>query len=146
MTKSQTTASLFKADPSKLNWTLGLLSILMFLFFGISKIVGDPASVAGFKDFSPKLGLDPTGFRIFTGVSETGVALLLFASLLVRLGRLLLFVAGYFMTFATMFSGLLIEFFARSEPAIYLVVIAVIFIAVALVQLRRSLQMFQARR
>ena len=146
MTTHQSNTALFKADASKLNWVLGVLTIGMFLYFGIPKILGDPASVKGFQDFSPKLGLDPASFRIFTGISEIGVALLLLSSLLVRRGRLFLFLAGYFMTFATMASGLAIEFFARTKPAIPLVVIAIIFIVVALVQLSRGLKQFRASR
>ena len=110
----------------------------MFVYFGIPKIIGASASVDGFQQFSAVLGLDPTAFRIFTGITEIGVALLLAASLVVLRGRNLLFLAAYFMTFVTMASGLLIEFVARPVPEMPLVVIAVAFILIAIIQLGRA--------
>ena len=129
---------LFGLDRSKTNWVLGILTIGMLIYFSIPKLIGAPASVEGFNQFSPVLNLDPTAFRIFTGISEMGVALLLIASLVVLRGRNLLFLAGYFMVFATMASGLLIEFFARPQPEMPLVVVAVVFILVSILQLGRA--------
>ena len=138
MTTHSSTAPLFGADHSKTNWILGIPTIGMLIFFGLPKIMGAPASVEGFNQFSPILHLDPTAFRIFTGVSELGIALLLIASLVVLRGRNLLFLGGYFLTLATMASGLLIEFIARPQPEVPLVIIAFIFIFVSIIQLGRA--------
>ncbi|MDP0492109.1 MAG: DoxX family protein [Verrucomicrobiota bacterium JB023] len=128
------------------NWILALLTIIMLAKFGFPKLMGDPVSVKGFNDFSPALGLDPDGFRIFTGVAELTNALLLLVSLFLVRFRIWLLAIGYGLTLSTMVSGLLIEFFAREEPKMPLVVIAVVFILISAFQLRIPFNHYLSRR
>lgn len=116
--------------------------IATFVYFALPKILGSPISVKGFNQFSPLLGLNPDGFRIFTGVTELALALVLSGALLLARPRMLLTVVGYLMTLATMAAGLYIEFFVRVQPAMMLVVIAFVLIIIALFQLKISLPKF----
>ena len=136
---NNTTTPFLVADNSKRNWTIGVSTIAMFVFYGIPKLTGDPRSVAGFDQFSPVLGLNSDTFRLFTGGTEIGIAIILVASLMIASRRKIFSAMAYLLTFATMTSGLLIEFFVRVQPAKPLVAVAIVFAALALFQLKATL-------
>ena len=136
----------FAPDSSKLNWVLGILSISMFCYFAIPKLLGLGPSVKGFEQFSPVLGLDPTFFRLLTGSVELGTAVIILGSLVIASRRCILKNLGYLGTVGTMSGGLFVEFFARTKPAMPLVVIAIVFLLIALYQLRGLVGMILGKR
>lgn len=118
-----------------------LLSAAMLLYFALPKITFNEISLKGFADFSPKFGLDPVGFMLFTGYMELSImaALILGMILLIRGKAWLLWLANGLLL-GTMLTGLFIEFFARTQPANMLVGIAIIFSAIASLQLIRHIK------
>ncbi|MCK0147191.1 hypothetical protein MWU78_16150 [Arenibacter sp. F26102] len=56
---------------------INIVAIIIMTFFAIPKLLGKPQSIAGFKQFENAIGLDADFFRIFTGVSELGLAAML---------------------------------------------------------------------
>ncbi|MGJ8549546.1 MULTISPECIES: DoxX family protein [Winogradskyella] len=110
----------------------------LMLFFAIPKLVGVEKSVQGFKQFQSLVPLDPTVFRIFTGVVELAIALLLLAYAIKNinnLGKL-----AYFLLLSTMIGGLTMEFFARPKPEMLLVVIALVLSALSIYKLKLLLK------
>jgi len=112
----------------------------LMVFFAIPKLVGIEKSVQGFEQFKSLVPLDPTFFRLFTGVVELviGVLLLVYAiKHISNLGKL-----AYFLLLSTMLGGLTMEFFARPKPEMMLVVIAIILSALSIYKLKTLLQKF----
>lgn len=107
-----------------INHAINVVSVLVLLFFAIPKILGLPKSVDGFTQFESVLGIDATFFRIFTGISELVLAILILIFALRNnkiIGKF-----AYLFLLVMMLTALAIEFFVRVQPEILLVVIAVI--------------------
>jgi hypothetical protein len=115
-----------------------LLSAAMFFYFAVPKITYNEISLKGFADFSPKLGLDPIGFMLFTGYMELSIMAALIAgmALLIKGKTWLLWFANGLLL-GTMLTGLYIEFFVRAQPSNMLVGIALLFSLIASLQLIR---------
>lgn len=124
-------------EPDIVDYLSSILSIAMLLFFAFPKVTGAPPSVEGFNDFSPALGLPPGPFMLFTGYLEVGIALLFLAALILTKWHLPASFAANFLLFGTMSTGLFIEVFARSAPEMPLVIIAIFFAAIAVIQMWR---------
>ncbi|WP_230080239.1 DoxX family protein [Winogradskyella marina] len=110
----------------------------LMVFFAIPKLIGVEKSVQGFEQFKSLVPLDPTFFRHFTGVVELVIAVLLLVYAIKRtkiLGQL-----AYFLLLSTMLGGLTMEFFARPEPEMMLVVIAIILSALSIYKLKTLLR------
>lgn len=123
-----------------------LLSVAMLIYFALPKITYNEISVKGFTDFSPKFGLDPIGFMLFTGYMELAIMAAFVAgfALLIKGKAWLLWLANGLLL-GTMLTGLYIEFFARTRPAYMLVGIAIVFAVIASLQLmrhKRSIKIF----
>ena len=56
-----------------------LVAVGLMLFFAIPKLLGAEKSVEGFEHFKSLVPLDPNVFRIFTGIVELIIAILLIA-------------------------------------------------------------------
>jgi len=118
--------------------SIGITSLLMGLVlirFAISKLAGWDISVAAFIEMAQPLGIDPTLFRLTTGVQIALLCLSYLATAIyspfehktflanrLNFKRLSLF-ANLF-GFVTMSGALLAEFFLRVEPKWLLVYIA----------------------
>jgi len=105
--------------------TIGnLVAAGLMLFFAIPKLLGAEKSVKGFEQFESLVPLDPNIFRIFTGSVELIIVILLIIYTFknkISLGKL-----AYFLLLATMIGGLIMEFFARPQPVMMLVIIAIL--------------------
>ena len=111
-----------------------LIAAGLMLFFAIPKLIGVEKSVEGFKQFESLVPLDPDVFRVFTGVVEILIAILLIAYAIKKvasLGRL-----SYFLLLSTMLGGLTMDFFARPKPDMMLVVIAILLSALSIYKLK----------
>lgn len=116
-----------------------LLSTAMLVYFAIPKVTSSEMSLKGFSNFSPALGLDPLPFMLFTGYLEFAIAAIFVVGLiLLRTKPLLLWIAN-FLLLGTMATALFIELFARTQAVGMLVVIAIVFAAMAVIQLVRHL-------
>ncbi|WP_308993273.1 hypothetical protein QLS71_014610 [Mariniflexile litorale] len=107
-----------------INQVINTVIILIMTFFAIPKLLGKPQSVEGFKQFENAIHLDANFFRIFTGISELGLAFL-FLFFAINKNQILGKIAFSFLLI-TMITALGLEFFARPEPKLILVIIAVI--------------------
>jgi hypothetical protein len=104
------------------------------LFFSIPKLIGVEKTVQGFEQFKSLVSINPDIFRLFTGSVELIIAILLIAYTVKNtngLGKL-----AYFLLLATMIGGLTMEFFARPEPDMMLVVIAIILAVLSIYKLK----------
>jgi hypothetical protein len=111
-----------------------LIAAALMLFFAVPKLLGVEKSVEGFEQFKSLVPLDPNVFRIFTGVVELSIALLLIIYAIKKtknLGKL-----AYFLLLSTMIGGLIMEFFARPKPEMMLVVIAIILSVLSIYKLK----------
>ncbi|SFA81699.1 hypothetical protein [Algoriphagus aquimarinus] len=100
------------------------ISAAIMLFFAIPKLLGKEQSRAGFKEFGAALSIDADLFRIFTGIAESGIAVLLILFIITKKnlhGRL-----AFGFLLVTMISAIGLEFYARAEVKPVLVVIAVV--------------------
>ena len=116
------------------NKTSTIVAAGLMIFFSIPKLIGVKESVQGFEQFKSLVPLDPNVFRIFTGIVELSIALLLIAYVIKntpKLGKL-----AYFLLLSTMMGALTMEFFARPEPEIMLVIIAIILAALSVYRLK----------
>jgi hypothetical protein len=104
--------------------TINVVSILVMAFFAIPKLLAKPTSVAGFKQFEKAIHINADFFMIFTGISELSMALLILYFLIKQKIKIGIF--AYAFLLVTMISALGLEFFARPEPKMLLVIIAVI--------------------
>ncbi|MEZ4268680.1 MAG: hypothetical protein R3F39_20165, partial [Myxococcota bacterium] len=109
-----------------------LFSGAILIRFALSKLFAWPISVAAFVEMAQPLGIDPTFFRVFTGVVISAVVVGYFASLYLvvrdkHLGgeNALTFVKlANLLGIGVMSGALLAEFFLRLTPKIPLVFIA----------------------
>lgn len=102
---------------------INFISATLMLFFALPKILGGATSIQGFQQFGTVLHLPPDFFRIFTGFSELAIAALIVLFSLKK-GKLLGRIAFSFLL-VTMLTALGIEFFARPEPKVALVTLAI---------------------
>lgn len=113
--------------------TISVISILAMAFFAIPKLLAKPTSVEGFQQFEKAIHLDANFFMIFTGISELSMAILILYFLIKQNTKLGLFAFAFL--FVTMISALALEFFARPEPKMILVIIAIILAIFSVYQL-----------
>jgi hypothetical protein len=123
--------------------TTTLLSALLLIRFVISKFLAWPISVQAFIEMAKPIGIDPTFFRLFTGVI-IGIACLGFLIsfyLLIR-GKvktaskeLIYTVFFYSYGIGAMTGALLAEFFLRDEPKMPLVIIALFIVITSIINL-----------
>lgn len=113
---------------------INTIIIFIMTFFAIPKLLGKPQSTAGFKQFENAIHLDADFFRIFTGISELGLAMLVLVFAFNKnktIGKI-----AFSFLLIIMISALALEFFVRPKPIIALVVIAVILATLAIYRLR----------
>ncbi|WP_159023094.1 DoxX family protein [Formosa sp. L2A11] len=121
-----------------LNKASNIIAAALMIFFAIPKLLGAEKSIQGFEQFKSLVPLDPNVFRVFTGVVEFIIALLLIFYTIKNtnnLGKL-----AYFLLLSTMIGGLIMEFFARPEPAMPLVIIAIILSVLSVFKLKSLLK------
>lgn len=109
------------------------ISIVTMAYFAIPKLLAMPESVAGFRQFESLVPIDADIFRVFTGLSEISMAILLLYFAIsdkVKVG-----IATYLFLLTTMFTALGLEFFARPEPKTLLVVIAIVLVIFSVYQI-----------
>jgi|GEM_PF-1629804 len=110
------------------------VSIGLMLFFALPKLLGKPQSVAGFNQFEQAIGLNADFFRLFTGISELSLAVLILIFALKThkmIGKI-----AYGALLLTMGVALGLEFFARPEPKYGLVIIAIVLALLSIFQLK----------
>ena len=127
---------LFKKEKMKniTNQSINIVIIGIMTFFAIPKLLGKPQSIEGFKQFENAIHLNADFFRIFTGISELGLVIL-FLIFAINKNTTLGKIAFSFLLI-TMFTALVLEFFARPEPKNVLVIIAVILAVVSVFRLK----------
>ncbi|PKN54926.1 MAG: hypothetical protein CVU56_24020 [Deltaproteobacteria bacterium HGW-Deltaproteobacteria-14] len=109
-----------------------LFSGAILIRFALSKLFAWPISVEAFVEMAQPLGIDPTFFRVFTGVVIATVVVGYFSSLYLVLrdkhlegGGALTFVKlSNLLGVGVMSGALLSEFFLRTAPKVPLVLIA----------------------
>ena len=114
---------------------INIVIIGIMTFFAIPKLLGKPQSVEGFKQFENAIHIDADFFRLFTGISELVLAFL-FLIFTINKNTTMGKIAFSFLLI-TMITALGLEFFARSEPKIVLVIIAVILAVVSVYRLKK---------
>ncbi|PPK92554.1 DoxX-like protein [Nonlabens xylanidelens] len=113
--------------------SINILSILAMTFFAIPKLLGKPTSVAGFKQFEKVIPLDAEFFMIFTGISELSMAILILYFAITHKIKVGMF--AYAFLLITMITALGLEFIARPEPKMVLVIIAIVLVIFSVYQL-----------
>ncbi len=111
-----------------------LIAAIILLMFSIQKLIGVEEAVAGFKQLESLVPIDIDTFRMITGAVELFIALLLIAYTFNNkdsIGKI-----AYLMLSGTMLGALTMEFFARPEPMIMLVVIAIFLLVLSLYRLK----------
>ncbi|MBD0777886.1 hypothetical protein HPE56_08775 [Maribacter sp. ANRC-HE7] len=116
------------------NQWINIVASAMMLFFAIPKLLGQPQSKAGFEHFGKALKIDADIFRVFTGLSELGLAIVLLVFIFTK--RAMLGKFAFLFLLAMMLTALGLEFFARPEPKMVLVVIAIILAAISIYRLK----------
>jgi len=114
-----------------------LVAAGVMVFFSIPKLLGAEDAIKGFEQFRGFVPLEPDIFRIIAGLTEVTIAILLVVYTFKNkenLGKL-----AYFLLLSTMFSGLVLEFFARPEPEMTLVIIAIILSGLSIYKLKTLL-------
>lgn len=117
---------------SKLLLVTHFINGLLLVRFSISKLFAWPISVKAFIEMAKPLGIDPTFFRLFTGVLITSICLGYFTSFYLVLSKkynasikniptILLF---NLLGIGVMIGALISEFTLRVEPKWPLVIIA----------------------
>lgn len=107
-----------------------LFSGLLLIRFSISKLFAWPISVNAFIEMAKPIGIDPTFFRLFTGVIISTVCLSYLIGFYFLLKKKLATTQLKFVLFSNilgtgvMLGALLSEFFLRVEPKWILVYIA----------------------
>lgn len=121
---------------------LNFLAGLVLVRFTVSKFAAWPESVAGFQDMASSIGIDPTFFRLTSGVIIGLAALSFFISCAIILFRketntqtVALLGINSLWALGAMAGALVSEFFLRSQPAWMLVSIAIALIVLAVVNL-----------
>ncbi|WP_179319244.1 DoxX family protein [Winogradskyella helgolandensis] len=111
-----------------------IVAAALMVFFAIPKLLGAEKSVQGFEQFKSLVPLDPNVFRVFTGIVELFIAILILLFIIkknINLGKI-----AYFLLLATMIGGLIMEFFARPKPAMMLVIIALLLSILSIFKLK----------
>ena len=116
-----------------INKIINSISILTMGYFAIPKLLGMPMSVKGFQQFEQTLQIYADFFRIFTGLSEISMAILILFFAISQKTRVGIF--AYAFLLITMLTALGLEFFARPEPKILLVIIAIVLAIFSVYQL-----------
>jgi len=119
---------------NSINQIINIIVIGLMTFFAIPKLLGKPQSIAGFKQFENAIHINADFFRIFTGVSELGLALLILVFVFNKnktIGKI-----AFSFLLITMITALALEFFARPEPKIILVSIAVVLALLSVYRLK----------
>jgi len=117
------------------NQIINLVISAIMVFFAIPKLLGKPQSVEGFKQFENAFGIPADLFRVFTGIAELALATLFILFALNKNKTLGKIAFGFLLT--TMISALFLEFFARPEPKIALVLIAILLGIVSAFRLKK---------
>jgi branched-subunit amino acid transport protein len=137
--------TIIKKSRYTLDLPFTLLSAAMLFYFALPKITYNEISLKGFADFSPKLGLAPEGFMLFTGYMELSImAALIMGIILLLKGKAWLLWLANGLLLGTMLTGLYIEFFARTHTAYMLAGIAILFSIIAGLQLIRHIRSVKA--
>lgn len=116
------------------NQVINFAVIAVMTIFAIPKLLGKPQSIEGFKQFENAIHLNADFFRIFTGISELGMALLFLVFAINKnttIGKI-----AFLFLLITMITALGLEFFARPEPKIVLVIIAILLAVVSVYRLK----------
>lgn len=120
-----------------------LLSGLLLIRFVLSKFFAWPVSVQAFIEMAKPLGIDPTFFRLFTGVIILIACLGFLISFYLLLRRkvknqskeLIYAVFFYLYGIGAMSGALLAEFILRDEPKMLLVIIALFIVITSIINL-----------
>ena len=113
---------------------INIITIAVMTFFAIPKLLAKPQSTAGFNQFEKVIHLDADFFRIFTGISELSLALLVLIFIFNKnetIGKI-----AYTFLLVTMVTALGLEFFARPEPKTVLVIIAIFLALLSIYKLK----------
>ena len=103
---------------------INIISIVAMGYFAIPKLLAKPMSVAGFQQFENAIHINADFFRVFTGLSEmTMVILILYFAISQKIE---VGIFAFLFLLITMLTALGLEFFARPEPKILLVIIAIV--------------------
>ncbi len=117
---------------------LNLIAAGLMLFFSIPKLLGVDEAKENFKLMESFVPIDINLFRVFTGVLEVSIALLLVVYTIknkAALGKL-----GYLLLFATMTGALVMEFVAKPEPMIVMAIIAIFLSLLSIYKLKTLLK------
>lgn len=128
---------------SKFILITNFLSGLLLIRFSLSKLFAWPISVKAFIEMAKPIGIDPTFFRLFTGVIITSICLGYFYSFYLVLRdkvqastkELIYSAAANLLGISVMVGALIAEFFLRVEPKWPLVIIALFIIITSLISL-----------
>tara|TARA_B100001063_G_scaffold181357_1_gene170494 strand:- start:7701 stop:8135 length:435 start_codon:yes stop_codon:yes gene_type:complete len=120
-----------------------LLSGLLLVRFVISKFFAWPISVQAFIEMAKPIGIDPTFFRLFTGVIIliACVGFLISFYLLIRnrvkaQSKELIYTAFFYLYgIGAMIGALVAEFLLRDEPKLPLVIIALFIVITSMINL-----------
>jgi len=120
-----------------------LLSGLLLIRFVLSKFFAWPVSVQAFIEMAKPIGIDPTFFRLFTGVIIMIACLgfLISFYLLIRnkvrtQSKELIYTAFFYLYgIGAMIGALLAEFILRDEPKLPLVIIALFIVITSIINL-----------
>lgn len=120
-----------------------LLSGLLLVRFVLSKFFAWPVSVQAFIEMAKPIGIDPTFFRLFTGVIIfiACLGLLINFYLLIRnkvktqSKELIYTVFFYLYAMGAMTGALLAEYLLRDEPKMLLVIIALFILVTSIINL-----------
>ena len=116
------------------NTISNLVAAGLMLFFSMTKLVGGEEVKANFKLMESLVPIDIDVFRMFTGVVELSIGLLLIMYTLKNkdsIGKL-----AYVLLIGTMAGALVMEFVAKPEPMIMMAVLAVILFALSAYKLK----------
>ena len=116
------------------NTISNLVAAGLMLFFSMTKLVGGEEVKANFKLMESLVPIDIDVFRMFTGVVELSIGLLLIMYTIKNkdsIGKL-----AYGLLVGTMAGALVMEFVAKPEPMIMMAVLALILFALSAYKLK----------
>ena len=112
---------------------INIISMMAMGYFAIPKLLAKPMSVAGFQQFENAIQINADFFRVFTGIAEISMVLFILYFSITQKIRVGIF--AYAFLLITMISALILEFFARPEPKMLLVIIAILLALFSVYQL-----------
>ena len=112
---------------------INIISMVAMVYFAIPKLLAKPMSVAGFQQFENAIQINADFFRVFTGIAEISMVLFILYFSITQKIRVGIF--AYAFLLITMISALILEFFARPEPKMLLVIIAILLALFSVYQL-----------